>query len=665
MQPYLSLQRLAHSLKAAQPAAEYAAPHLINHVETTTQQLWGQMKDAFAADFEATLFEMNWPNKNVVLAGSLKNKWLTGVGKLLDLQEPEFKERERVSDSPPKGVQPLVLLPLEVMFKPLELRFIYHFDGDRVTNRLDKPEFFMGHILDLLNSYDDFFAENLHPALQRHFQHSNPGLEPAYTNSTFALITAALPMLRRKVFSTLPKVAKEPQLLSRLIHELMDFDDSIRDEWAYDSAFGSEGWRGVTWEVLVSQEWFSKWLKVEKDFAMTRYENIIKATDNWEIDYDSVDPGMTKPTKAAIRVNDLVETITERYQPLTSFSQKMGFLIDIQITIFDKFAQRLSSSLEAFLALTSTIGRAVHGGSKEEQSQVQGLGGFERLCRIYGSAEYLEKKMRDWNDDVFFLDLWEELQTRARQKDHPGETIVGPLSVEDVANRTSSSVGALDETGALFDETAAYYQRLRIRSEGLMQDHLVQSIRESLRPYGRINIWTSLGSEGINPSSLAITAEMDSVLQQLNIFLGFLSKILAEAPLRRVCRQLAISMQNFFWDSILMRYTFSRYGSAQVARDVSAIWEVMDRYMGNSQNSLSMRKLAEGLELLNMPLKYSQDANKDDKSPETEDTVILDVEKRMFRDNETAREVLEELGLEVLSESEARNLLERRIELGS
>ena len=34
--------------------------------------------------------------------------------------------------------EPLVLLPLEVMVKPLELGFKYHFDGDRPTNRPDK-----------------------------------------------------------------------------------------------------------------------------------------------------------------------------------------------------------------------------------------------------------------------------------------------------------------------------------------------------------------------------------------------------------------------------------------------------------------------------------------------------------------------------------------------
>ena len=44
--------------------------------------------------------------------------------------------------------------------------------------------------------------------------------------------------------------------------------------------------------------------------ALSRYENIIGPAESREIDYDSVDPGATKPTKAAIRVNDLLETIT-------------------------------------------------------------------------------------------------------------------------------------------------------------------------------------------------------------------------------------------------------------------------------------------------------------------------------------------------------------------
>jgi hypothetical protein len=125
---------------------------------------------------------------------------------------------------------------------------------------------------------------------------------------------------------------------------------------------------------------------------------------------------MTKPTKSAIRVNDLLETITgssnqlfpeapliplaDRYRPLASFSQKLRFLIDVQIAIFDKFHHRLRSGLEAYLAASSTVVRAVQGVSKEDKASVEGINGLERLCRVYGSAEYLEKAMSDWSDDV-------------------------------------------------------------------------------------------------------------------------------------------------------------------------------------------------------------------------------------------------------------------------
>ncbi len=464
-------------------------------------------------------------------------------------------------------------------------------------------------------------------------------------------------MLRRKIFALMPQVSQQSQLLSHLVHELMSFDVSLRDEWSYDGGNAFEGWEGLTWEVLVKKDWFGRWLEVEKNFALSRYQNIIDAPESGEIDYDGVDPRATKPTYAAVRVNDLLETITDRYKPLTSFSQKLRFLIDIQIAIFDRFHSRFHDSLEAYLARTSSIARTVQGVSRETQAELQGLGGLERLCRIYGSAEYLEKKMRDWSDDVFFLDLWDELQDRARRS--TGKNLAGPMSVEDVAERTSSTVGSEEDSGALFDETAGAYRRLRIRTESVIQDMFIYNIRESLRPYGRINPWSSLSAESISP--LSLTAELDATVQQLNEYLSFLSKALAQAPSRRIVRQMALAMQSFLWDHVLMRYTFSASGIAQFQRDVEVIWETMDRWLGEGQGQIGMRKLKEGLELLGLPVKGEEG---EENGEEDVGLGLWEVEKRVFRNNESGREVLDELGLEVLSESEARHVLERRIELG-
>lgn len=101
--------------------------------------------------------------------------------------------------------------------------------------------------------------------LNQHFKGSNLGLNPLYIDSTSALITAVLPMVRRKVFTLLRQISKQPQLLSHLMHELMSFDTSLRDDWGYGGGQGAEGWKGLTWEVLVKQDWFGTWLQVEKD----------------------------------------------------------------------------------------------------------------------------------------------------------------------------------------------------------------------------------------------------------------------------------------------------------------------------------------------------------------------------------------------------------------
>ena len=88
LQPYLQLQTLAVALKEAQPAAEDAAPHLVDHVDVSARKLWKQMKDAFATDFEETLSKMKWPAKDVALTDKAEQEWTDGVEKLLELQEP-------------------------------------------------------------------------------------------------------------------------------------------------------------------------------------------------------------------------------------------------------------------------------------------------------------------------------------------------------------------------------------------------------------------------------------------------------------------------------------------------------------------------------------------------------------------------------------------------
>ena len=265
--------------------------------------------------------------------------------------------------------------------------------------------------------------------------------------------------------------------------------------------------------------------------------------------------------------------------------------------------------------------------------------------------------MSDWSDDIFFLELWDELQDRALADS--GRILVGSMSLQYIEERTSGALGHPEESGTLFDVTAGNYQRLRTRAEASIQDMLSRSIRELLRPYGSVNLWSSLSSS-VPSNSLALSAELDATVQQLNEYLSFLAKVLSQAPLRRIVRHIALIIQTYLWDSVLMRNTFSASGIAQFQRDVDAVWGTIDRWVGDGQGEMSMRKLKEALILMQLPVE-TEDGDEGDKDVGPK---LQEVDRKVFEDQAGAREALDELGFEVLELRDVRNVLQRMIELG-
>ena len=678
---YGRLQRLVVGLQPLQDAAEGAAPHLLDHVSAQAQALRDAIQTSFSTELEQTLAKMSWPKPIDAVPMALQQEWKVRIDRLLKLQRGDLEKQSRGAQAVNNVEDLPVLLPLEVMARPLEQRFTYHFSGNKATNRLDKPEYFLTHTIELISTYADFLQDALQPILFVQFRSSDLAMTPAYIDATTALITALLPMLRRKLASFAAQVSSQPQLLSHLVHEVMSFDTTIQEQYSYAPVSPLVSWRGLAYYLLDTCGYFQQWLGVESDFALGRYQAIIDAPDAGELDYDSVGAEATKPMKAAIRVNDLLETITDRYRPLASFSQKIRFLIDIQINIFDQFNLRLRNSLDAFIASSSAIARTVPGVSNERQSEVQGTKGLERLCRVFGSAEYLERAMRDWSDDVFFLELYDELQMRLQSPERLNDALG---SVQEIQQRTSSTVGEEpsngEVSGALFDETAGIYLRLRVRSEGMIVDMLTYGLRESLRLYAAVTTWASLPS---NSSGTATSTELEPAFSLIAAYFGFLNHAVGKLPLRRISRQTCHALQSYVWDQVLLRHSFSTAGATQLATDVSALCSQIDRYVGPGQGQTGLRKLLEGVTLLSLPVR-SEIVRVRNGVPETEqddDDVaaweipsedvaetklgLFEVDRLMFIDNESARQVLRDLGLEKLSVTDAREALKRRVEIRS
>lgn len=88
LQPYTRLRNLSLSLKNAQPAAEGAAPHLVDYAEKLASTLWHQMKKDFTSRLQNSLEKMKWPQKDLDLTNDVVAEWADSVRLLLSLQEP-------------------------------------------------------------------------------------------------------------------------------------------------------------------------------------------------------------------------------------------------------------------------------------------------------------------------------------------------------------------------------------------------------------------------------------------------------------------------------------------------------------------------------------------------------------------------------------------------
>lgn len=246
------------------------------------------------------------------------------------------------------------------------------------------------------------------------------------------------------------------------------------------------------------------------------------------------------------------------------------------------------------------------------------------------------------------------------------------LTVAQVAARTSSSLNSDPstpsgeeefESGALFDETASAYSRIRSRTESIMSELLNNNVRQSVAPYTKINPWATLSpiQTGGADSHSSTTAELDGLLQNLQTLLAYLVRALGTVPLRRLAKQMLHALESTLLDQIIMRHSFSGAGVTQLAIDINAVGSVVARAVDVGMVDVGMGKIHQAVKLLGLPIKQSKE-----KDEAGDELGLFEVSKRLFEGSgEDARNVLDEMGLDRLSVGEARKTLARRVELGS
>ncbi|KAK8022638.1 hypothetical protein PG993_013405 [Apiospora rasikravindrae] len=656
LRPYTRLRQLAGQLRELQGPADEAAGHLVSYVEQVTGSLWDEMKRIMSEELSAVLKARNWPAK-IDPSAEVDSEWLETFEKSMDLQVPEVLYSESLVN----------LLPIDVMARTFVQWFRFQFMGDNGTSAPAAfGTFCLPNFISLIDKWEDFFRSNFDHVLASRFQGTKAAETTAYTDPACALITALLPVLRQKVESVVQHGLKNPQYLSSLMVQLMDFDDTIRSRFSYDGGDAENGWPGITSEVL--DQYFREWLKFEKEFALERYQTINNSSDARSIDYDYSSPGKMKPTYGAVRVTDLLRSVTSQYERVRRLPHKIRFLIDIQQEILDQYHSRLLDSLEAYASLTSTVARTLQGVSKEQLAQLEGTGALEALCKVLGSADHIVSTLSDWGNEEFFIELWEDLKGRAKQADNDQQTnLVGGMSYDHVKGRTSSEIGS-EGDGSIFDETIKFYSKRRESAQKFLKEALVESHQTAFRPYLSKPQWSIVSSEAsVDPSQLAVTAELDEPLRIMKRNLTFLASALSTAVSKRVWREALESLQETLWSNVLLRQKL--HHARRRAVPARRPGRPGPRGPPHPRGVRGLGAARGGARLLSLPpvVEGGEETTDGDNEKNSNGKgnggfSLKEISDRLFTDNAEARRALEDLGIQTLDPASARRILQRRVE---
>ena len=383
LEPYSKLRELAISLRSL---SKHESLHLVDHVEAVAENLWDEMKKTMSSELDAVLAKRNWPR--VDPQGEVDDEWIACVEKLIDLQMPEIMHSDTA----------IPLLAIDVMSTIFVAEFRFHFMSDKPTS---SPQSMGSHcfpwFLSTIQKWEDFFRDNFSHLLAVKFQPTPVADNMSYRDPACALITSMLPVMREKVKSVAQDATRKPSFLSMFVSQLMGFDETLRQRFSYDGGDTSNGWAGLTGEIL--DDHFDAWFQAERTYAVGRFDKIMESQEARKIDYDYAVTGKMKPTFAAVQITDLLRAVTSKYERLHKLKHKIQFLTDIQLDILDGYHDRLRGSLEAYQSITSTIGRTLHGVTKEQLAALEGTGAFETLCKVIGSADHIANTLSEWSDE--------------------------------------------------------------------------------------------------------------------------------------------------------------------------------------------------------------------------------------------------------------------------
>uniref|UniRef100_I3N501 RAD50-interacting protein 1 n=1 Tax=Ictidomys tridecemlineatus TaxID=43179 RepID=I3N501_ICTTR len=520
---------------------------MINQIEEIERHLaylkWiSQIEEL--SDFEEVLAQIHWPfivppqSQTVGLnrptsAPEIYSNLETLFCQLLKLQTSdelltEPKELPEKYSLPPS---PSVILPIQIMLTPLQKRFRYHFRGNRQTNVISKPEWYLAQVLMWIGNHTQFLDEKIQPILD------NAG---SAVNARLEFSRGLMMLVLEKLASDIPCLLYDDNLFCHLVDEVLLFERELHNVHCYPSTFAN------CMHILSEETCFQRWLTVERKFALQKMDSMLSSEAAWVSQYkDITDVDEMKVPDCAETFMTLLLVITDRYKNLPTASRKLQFL-ELQKDLVDDFRIRLTQVM------------------KEETRASLGF----RYCAILNAVNYISTVLADWADNVFFL----QLQQAALEVFAENNTL-SKLQLGQLASMESS----------VFDDMINLLERLKHDMLTRQVDHVFREVKDAAKFYKKER-WLSLPSQS-EQAVMSLSSSACPLLLTLRDRLLQLEQQLCFSLFKIFWQMLVEKLDVYIYQEIILANHFNEGGAAQLQFDMTRnLFPLFSHYCKRPEN---------------------------------------------------------------------------------
>ncbi|XP_070279643.1 RAD50-interacting protein 1 [Myotis yumanensis] len=265
---------------------ESSCTHLLGFMRATVKFWHKILKDRLTSDFEEILAQLHWPfiappqSQTVGLsrpatAPEIYSNLETLFCQLLKLQTSDelLTEPKQLPEKYSLPASSSVILPIQIMLTPLQKRFRYHFRGNRQTNVISKPEWYLTQVLMWIGNHTQFLDEKIQPILDKAGSSANAMLE--FSRGLMMLVL-------EKLAADIPCLLYDDNLFCHLVDEVLLFERELHSVHGYPGTFAN------CMHILSEETCFQRWLTVERKFALQKMDSMLSSEAAWISQYKDI-----------------------------------------------------------------------------------------------------------------------------------------------------------------------------------------------------------------------------------------------------------------------------------------------------------------------------------------------------------------------------------------